>query len=874
MAFKSRPPRPAAPDSPEQILLDLPRRKILGVLLHQGEVLRNYRASAADEPDVALQLPTGSGKTLVGLLVAEWRRRKFEERVVYLCPTRQLVNQVVEQADSQYGLAVTGFTGAASKYAASAKAEYLSAETIAVTTYSSLFNSRPFFSDPSAIVVDDAHAAENYIAEPWTVRVDRIEYPALHAAIIGVLRPEIELTDYTKISGEWSSPGDTTWVNKLPAPVLAQLRDDLTAIFDAHVEDTQLFHPWSMIRDHLLACHLYMGFREILIRPLIPPTWVHAPFAGAKQRVYMSATLGEGGDLERLTGRKKIKRLAVPQGWDKQGIGRRFFIFPSLSLDDNQSQKFRHEMMKTAGRSLVLVPSDKAEQKVADDVKAAIGYTVFTAKDIETSKQQFTNSLKGVAVVANRYDGIDFPGDDCRLLFVEGLPRATNLQESFIMSRMGANILYNDRVLTRLVQAVGRCTRSLTDYSAVVASGEKLLDDLIDPRKRSFMHPELQAELKFGIDQSSKTTHADLLDNFKVFLDHKKEWEHANEDIVRERNSVTQKPLPAMADLASVVSLEIEYQGCLWTRDYEGAMEAAESVLGKLTDSALRGYRALWAYLAGSAAWLGGQAGTSALYPKSRAHFLQAYGAASFIPWLIGLTRLVPDLPGDVEIDEPLFKQIERMEAELSRLGTVHDRAFAKQEAEILAGLLSAERTQKDVRAFETAQVTLGKLLGFEAGKIETDASPDPWWMVDQSLCFVFEAHSGALPSSALDATKARQAISHPNWIRKNLPINQNATVLPILVSPTTSATEGAIPHLDQLYYWSLDDFRAWAKTALEVIRKLRRTFVEPGDPEWRTEAADAYRANRIGGRVLMAWLENRPASKYLALSPLEDSKG
>jgi hypothetical protein len=40
-------------------------------------------------------LPTGSGKTLVGLLIGEWLRRKNKERVVFLCPTRQLVNQVI-----------------------------------------------------------------------------------------------------------------------------------------------------------------------------------------------------------------------------------------------------------------------------------------------------------------------------------------------------------------------------------------------------------------------------------------------------------------------------------------------------------------------------------------------------------------------------------------------------------------------------------------------------------------------------------------------------------------------------------------------------------------------------------------------------------
>jgi superfamily II DNA or RNA helicase len=60
--------------------------------------MRTYAAHGLNEPDVALHLPTGSGKTLVGLLIAEWLRRKNHERVVYLCPTRQLVNQVAEQA--------------------------------------------------------------------------------------------------------------------------------------------------------------------------------------------------------------------------------------------------------------------------------------------------------------------------------------------------------------------------------------------------------------------------------------------------------------------------------------------------------------------------------------------------------------------------------------------------------------------------------------------------------------------------------------------------------------------------------------------------------------------------------------------------------
>jgi hypothetical protein len=46
----------------------------------------------------------------------------------------------------------------------------------------------------------------------------------------------------------------------------------------------------------------------------------------------MSATLGEGSDLERLTGVRNIYRLGAPEDLDAQGVGRRFFVFPGRSL--------------------------------------------------------------------------------------------------------------------------------------------------------------------------------------------------------------------------------------------------------------------------------------------------------------------------------------------------------------------------------------------------------------------------------------------------------------------------------------------------------------------------------------------------------------
>jgi hypothetical protein len=713
MAFKKPPAQTTVPESPDRLFRDLPRRKHASLFDHQGQILRTYVAKALDAPDVALQLPTGSGKTLVGLLLAEWRRRKNREKVVYLCPTRQLVNQVAEEASSKYGLAVEGFTGKVRNYAPEAKAAYENADRVAVTTYNSLFNTNPFFTDPDIVIVDDAHASENYIASQWTVRISRFEEgdETIFKAVAGVLKGVLNETNYSRLTGRWDSIDDLTWVDKVPTAQLATIVNELRAAIAENIGDSDHRYGWRMIGDHLGACQLYVSSSEVLIRPLIPPTWTHAPFANAIQRIFMSATLGAGGDLERLTGRSHIKRLPIPEGWDRQGIGRRFFIFPEKSLKEKEVTDLRRSLMREAGRSLVLTPSNDGAAALTKDVESHLNYPVYSGADLESRKAEFVATTPAVAVVANRYDGIDLPEDDCRLLFVEGLPRAANLQERFLMNRMGANLLFNERVQTRVLQAVGRCTRGLNDYSAVVVTGEDLPAYLTDRKRRSYFHPELQAELEFGIDQSTKVDAETILENFEIFLAHGDAWEEANKGILDARDKANQADFPAMSQLAAAVPHEITWQKALWDGDYAKAYDAARDVLGKLDDAGLRGYRALWHYLAGSAADLAAANGDKGLEKSARDQFRRAKEASTGITWLVSLARGGGEAPTSTERNQTIvMQQVERLEVYIHKLGTLHNRSFSAREREIREGLKTGSE-------FEAVQVLLGEHLGFEAGK-------------------------------------------------------------------------------------------------------------------------------------------------------------
>ena len=55
-----------------------------------------------------LKLHTGGGKTLVGLLMAQSTMSETKESVLYLAPTRQLVNQTIEKA-KQLGISAVPY---------------------------------------------------------------------------------------------------------------------------------------------------------------------------------------------------------------------------------------------------------------------------------------------------------------------------------------------------------------------------------------------------------------------------------------------------------------------------------------------------------------------------------------------------------------------------------------------------------------------------------------------------------------------------------------------------------------------------------------------------------------------------------------------
>ncbi len=753
MAFKRIRDDSVGTTTIEALFQDLRGRKIDNSWGHQVDLWRTYERDAPQSPDVAIQLPTGSGKTLVGLVLAEWRRQKFGERIVYLCPTRQLANQVATQAKDQYGLDVALLAGRKDEFDPRLSGDYLAAKRVAISTYSALFNVNPFFTDPHIILCDDAHAAEQYVASNWSLDINVGSHSVLFSALSGILNDFLEPQSQARLSGQANTDIDLSWCDKLPAPQWFDIASEVAEVIEAHVGDNNLRFPWSQIRSNLEACHLYMGHGRILIRPFIPPTDTHFPFANAKQRIYMSATLGEGGELERIFGRRKIKRLEIPKGWNKQGIGRRFYFFPERALDRNDATTLSLAMMKEAGRSVVLVPNDNSAREITELIETSLNIPVFQARDLEVSKEPFLAEERAVVVAANRYEGIDFPGDESHMLFVMGLPRATHLQERFLMDRMGANAMFNERILTRVIQAFGRCTRGATDYAAVVVQGEELYRYLMRSETRTPLDPEMQAELEFGIVQSDETDANGALDNLRVFLEQGEMWQEVDKDILSLRSKKNQAPFPGIDELQAAVKHEVDYVYSMWSGNLEGARDACDHILDTLRNPAVTGYRAWWNYCAGAACWAAFEKGGSRFEAQARRYFREAVYDARFVSWLSDLAIAYGEPDTRSRQSPPdVTRMLERIEDRFIELGTSSMRKYNKEEKEILEGLSTG-----DANRFEDAQQRLGLLLGFISGNSNDQGAPDPWWQLDPSRCIVFEDHSDAKPESCLDVSISAQ---------------------------------------------------------------------------------------------------------------------
>ncbi|MGP4030070.1 DEAD/DEAH box helicase [Actinomadura sp. 3N407] len=809
---------------PEALFGELPRTpKGVGALWsHQADQLRTYANDHRDSSDVALELPTGSGKTLVGLLISEWRRRTLGQRVVYACPTKQLARQVLQKANDQ-GIPAVLLTGSHGDWDQAELVRYTRGDVTAITTYSTIFNLNSHLADAQTLMFDDAHAAEGFVAEAWALSVNRKldQYGRLFDA----LGDSIESSFVARMVAPDGPAADASEVRLIPIGAVARRAAEIDRVLAELQRDPM--YRFRMLRENLSSCLFYVSRREFYIRPMIPPTFDHAPFTDPVQRIYLSATLGDAGELERAFGRTDIRRVPVPTAWDRTGSGRRFFIFPELaaptsmapadSLDTEEEGENEASpnaglvgsLLDLANKRLVLTPDDDSASKIAD-MLGVPGPERFTAKDADTGIQPFIDANSGTLLAPNRYDGMDLAADACRMMLMAGLPTASHLQDRFLETKLRASEVLQERIRTRVLQGSGRCTRGPKDWAVVVVTGEDILRFLSRAEVRKSLPVELQAEITFGLEQSLEAAD-DLVYLAESALEQDQIWqEDAEPELAKLRRGASREPQPNVAELATSARREVRAWTCAWQQDWESAARVAIEVIENLKAPGLRPYRALWAYLGSAWSALASTDHASSAALRSADLLRTAHAAAVGTTWL----KEVQPLPSTTYDSDPVDEQgVEGVLALLKgRLSSPVN--FERQSATMLANLNQQEATK-----YEQGLVSLGQFLGADAFKPTGKGRADAAW-IWESCWMTVEAKSEQEAEGMLSMDYVRQTNTQLASLTADRDVEEPPQgSISIIVTPRSVVDPDAVPIADPHVYLSMpklvldvahDAVRAW----------------------------------------------------------------
>ncbi|HEX5754209.1 MAG TPA: DEAD/DEAH box helicase family protein [Archangium sp.] len=467
----------------------------VGLRAPQKEALVSLAAKRGTR-DLVLKMSTGFGKTTVALVHLYSYMAETRRPVVYLCPTTQLVEQVLQEAEN-LGISAVYYRHGEKHPPATA----IAGQAIIVCTYDKLFNARSTFDRddvdliPHAIVLDDAHSGIQEIRDSFTIRIEKGEIEPLFEGLLELLRAPCK--DYNP--GVWMGVerGDDAAAFEVPFWIWAPLIDQLRSTLDVYAEGKGLLFVWGYLKNNLRWCRCIVSGKVIEIFPDIPAVQLARPYNEAKHRLFMSATLSDDSALVRELGCEPdaARNPIVPPS--DGGVGERMVLAPSLidpTLDRDWVMKWCRKLSKRF-RVVVLTPSEKAARQWE-----AVGATVEVGDRVKETVEGLKKGTLSFVAFAQRYDGVDLPDDSCRVLVIDGMPVGQGLGDDYDRKVPGRPGGAYRRWIYRVEQGMGRAVRSQADYAVVVLTGPDLVNFLAKRDVVELMGATTRAQLQLSED--------------------------------------------------------------------------------------------------------------------------------------------------------------------------------------------------------------------------------------------------------------------------------------------------------------------------------------------------------------------------------------
>ena len=780
----------------------------------QGEVLSKWNEIRSNS-DILVSLNTGSGKTIIGLLMAQSLVNENLENVLYVCSTNDLVRQTEREA-SRIGIRCTTRIGRRFS-----NEEFPEGNAFCITNYSSIFNGHSalmtdFF--PQAIIFDDAHVAEKMIRDSFTINISRNDEPELFSDISELFRSHF---GQLGISGRFKDSLDP---NKDFAALVApnglfENMDRLIGIFDKHKleEHENLSYPYAWLKDKVHACAALFCRGTFELAPPFLPSLEIDVLKRKIRRIYLSATLESRSDIIRSFGREIEHDSIISQPEDITGNGERLIISEQKNVCE-YDENFVNNLCEES-RVVISVPSYKAAERWRGIASAP------NKRNFSDRLQAFRNGEhhpdfksdnKNALVLVSRVDGIDLPDDVCRIMVMDGTPSGSSMLEVYQWRFLSMIDVHRARVANRVAQMFGRIIRGNNDYGVFLVLGDDLRRWLANPRNVDFLPKLLRKQVKAGRKVAKRfiKNQSDTIEIIDQVLSRESTWldfydaEVSNSDADGDRlaRRTEEESIAVSAALS-----EAKYAAEMWKGNYTNARQELESSIGTTSrnETLLGGWHAIWL---GAAYELEGDA------DAARAEYDSAVNR---------LNNAVA-LPKRVLTDAKVDVQLSSFGRSLEKLLVNRNNNKVNQEVEDIRKTFNQIKEGTSNQA-EAGTHLLGELLGFRAARPDKEigAGPDVLW-TDESKRLLLglelktnkgkEGNGDALVSYSKD--NISQCDQQVEWMIREHPDYKVAGL--VVVGPDGNVHRNATPR-DEMFLCVTDSLINLGTELLALISDIRR---------------------------------------------------
>ncbi|POA62708.1 DEAD/DEAH box helicase [Pseudomonas sp. GW531-T4] len=757
----------------------------------QAEVLVAW-FERKDERDTVVKLHTGGGKTLVGLLIAQSTLNDLKEPVLYLAPTTQLVKQTLEKAKSLGILAVPYTRGQP------LHDDFVNGKAVMVASYKALFNGHSKFGvrgqkmpiRVGAIILDDAHVAFSVVRESFTLEVSSKDDNETYKALCTLFRTAFRDIDRLGTFDDTVS-GLNNGVVEVPYWAWNEQLDTVRGMLRG--DGVNVPFAWPLLRDNLHLCHALISSKAFTITSVLPQVNNFPTFADAPRRIYMSATIADDSEIVRTFDADPQLVNNALTSRSLAGISERMILIPSLMpFDFDPQQVAKSTLKQVAGMNLgavALVHANYAAQAWTDTAQFAEGSDQ-VENAIEALQSRRTN---GPFVFANRYDGIDLPGDSCRVLVMEGLPSGTSDYELLRAATLYGGATISRMLAQRIEQGIGRGARGAGDHCVVLLLGSDLAGWIAKDANFRLLTSATRAQLEMGSTVSKEVSDVnDLTNTIALSINRDIGWIEYHAATLAE-NVGPEAPDPKRFNTASTERKAFN----LWADGfYDKAIARLDQVAGSqdAVDDQTRG----WLYqLAGRIADNWGQAERSDELQRSafsaNRNLLRPRTSPPYRPLPSPGAQgaaIAAQLRG-YRIRRGLLQRFEEVVSKL------HGNASANQ--------------------FEQALADLGSLIGLTTERHDVGGEgPDVLWLLPNKAALILEAKSRKQDKNPLTKEEHGQLLVAEQWFVQNYPGYSSHRVI---VHPTNKATAAASAH--ESYALTLDRLNQLVAESRVLLREL-----------------------------------------------------